>query len=178
MAKNDVAINLASQESSQGFYDNFLSWALGIGKLVVIITELIALIAFIYRFSLDNQIANLNTQIQSEQLITESYAQNEKIFRNLQSRLSYASTYNKQENSTIKSLFDIEALLPSNIKLNSVAFTSSTVTVAAVAYSTDSLKSLTSAFQSSPDFSNIKLDQIDNSTSNGTITANYTLTLK
>jgi len=177
MAKNLPTINLASQKDESS-YNSFLGWALGIGKFIVIITEVIALAAFIYRFSLDKQITDLHSEITSLELVTQSYGDSEKKFRNLQSRLSFASTYLKNENSTAKIIFDVEALFPSNVSLNTISFTPTSVKVEALAPSTDSLKSLTTAFQASPDFSSVSLDQLENNPANGSIDANYTLTLK
>jgi len=177
MAKSSSNINLLSESKPTG-YSSFLGWALGIGKLIVIITEVIALGAFIYRFSLDKQITDLHSEIQGLQLVTESYANSEKTFRNLQSRLSYAKTYDSNEKLTIKILFDIEALFPQGVSLQNIAFVPGSVKLTAQAHTTDQLKTLTSAFQGSNDFSSVSLDQVQNSPSNNTLTASYTLTLR
>ncbi|MDE2025485.1 MAG: hypothetical protein KGJ07_03255, partial [Patescibacteria group bacterium] len=64
--------------------DQFVGWALTIGRVVVILTELIALGAFLYRFGLDRQLVDLHDKIAQEQSIVDLLKQNENSYRNLQ----------------------------------------------------------------------------------------------
>lgn len=65
-----------------------LAWALNVGRIIVIITELIVIIAFFSRFWLDRQLTNLNKKIEQQTQILRASQQTEKQFRSLQSKLT------------------------------------------------------------------------------------------
>jgi hypothetical protein len=52
MAKDQISINLLDNKG-KSFTEQFLDWALAIGRLLIIVTETVALAAFLYRFSID-----------------------------------------------------------------------------------------------------------------------------
>src|SRR5258706_9366482 len=89
------AINLAKGRG-QTFLDRFLNWALSIGRVVVIVTEAVALTAFLYRFNLDRQIIDLHSRINQEQIIVKLLNNNETTFRSLQDRLSLINKLSQQ----------------------------------------------------------------------------------
>ena len=91
MQKKPISINLLKQQTS--LVDRFIDWALTIGRLLVILTEIVALSAFIYRFSLDRQLIDLHSKITQEQAIANYLNNNEKKYRNLQDRLAIATNY-------------------------------------------------------------------------------------
>ncbi len=66
----------------------FYKWTLQIGRIVIVLTELIALSALGYRFIIDRQIADLNDQIQRQIVFVRSEEQNEKRFRSIQDKLA------------------------------------------------------------------------------------------
>ncbi len=60
--------------------DQFLSWALNIGRLLVIITETLALSVFLFRFSLDVQIIDLHDKIKAASRVVENFKESEETF--------------------------------------------------------------------------------------------------
>ena len=64
-----------------------LRWSLIYGRYIIVSTEIIVLLAFIYRFSLDRQITDLNEEIEQKSAIVIANQAFEKSFRNLQSRV-------------------------------------------------------------------------------------------
>src|SRR5258708_19931440 len=93
-------INLLGRNVS--FVDRFVNWALTVGRAVVIATEVIALSAFLYRFSLDRQLIDIHSKIKQEQAVVGYLKPNEDIYRNLQTRLSLASSFSPQSRDEIK----------------------------------------------------------------------------
>ena len=57
-----ISINLVKSRKPH-FLDRFITWALNAGRLLVIITETVALSAFLFRFGLDREIVDLNDKI-------------------------------------------------------------------------------------------------------------------
>ena len=70
MASIKPSINLF-KDKNKNFFDLFIKWALSIGRVVVIATEAIALSAFLYRFSLDQQLIDLNDKIVQKQALVK-----------------------------------------------------------------------------------------------------------
>ena len=68
------------------FLGKFLRWSLTYGRYIIICTEIIVLLAFIYRFSLDRKITDLNDEIEQKSAIIAANSNFEEQFRNLQFR--------------------------------------------------------------------------------------------
>ena len=65
----------------------FIKWVINVGRMVILITELIALGALFYRFVIDRQIIDLHDLIKKEQLFVNAQAVQEKEYRSIQQRL-------------------------------------------------------------------------------------------
>ena len=66
MEKENHSINLLSTKD-KSTADIFLFWALYIGRLLVIITEVIALFVFLSRFSIDRKLIDYSDSIKKQQ---------------------------------------------------------------------------------------------------------------
>src|ERR1035437_3944945 len=110
MAKFSASINLLENKSKT--LDLIVSWALTIGRALVIIVEIVALGAFLYRFSLDNKLQDLRTKIKQEQAIVQYQKDSESKYRNLQDRLTLISSVSKETAQNLKIFKDIVALAP------------------------------------------------------------------
>lgn len=90
MAKDQpvIRINLTLR-ARKTLQNAFFKWATQAGKLIIIMTELIALSALGYRFFIDRQIIDLNDEIKQEISFIEVQKEREAEFRSIQSRLSY-----------------------------------------------------------------------------------------
>src|SRR3989344_5628076 len=104
--KKSASINLLKSSRNE-IFEKFIDWALTIGRLLVIITEIIALSAFIYRFGLDRQLIDLHGTIKSQQAVVSFYKKQEETYRNLQDRLKIASTYSATSQDKLKISQDI-----------------------------------------------------------------------
>ncbi|HRN96572.1 MAG TPA: hypothetical protein PLD54_03950 [Candidatus Levybacteria bacterium] len=95
-----TAINLSGKpkESNSTL---FYKWTIQIGRIVIVLTELVALSALGYRFIIDRQIADLNDQIDRQILFIQSQEQKEQEFRGLQNKLSIIKTIKKDTDAKI-----------------------------------------------------------------------------
>src|SRR5713226_8720413 len=98
MGKDKTTINLLPKQG-EGLVTQFLSWALTVGRLLIILTETLALGTFLYRFGLDMKIVDLHDQIKTNSFIVKSFAPAEKTYRTLQNRLSLAKKYDGMSDS-------------------------------------------------------------------------------
>jgi len=93
MAEKTQTINLLPHDS-ESFMTQFFNWALSIGRLLIILTEIVALGTFVYRFSLDSQLVDLHDKIKSESFILDNFQTAENTFIDIQTRLSAIQQYN------------------------------------------------------------------------------------
>src|SRR5215469_2384590 len=99
MAEKNTTINLLPQENAN-ILNQILDWALTIGRLLVILTEMVALGTFVYRFSLDMQIVDLHDKIKAESFIVANFQDAETTFLDIQDRLATIKQYNSVGNAT------------------------------------------------------------------------------
>lgn len=87
--QQSISINLAKKKGNASL-DAFMHWAITIGRFLVILTETVALAAFLYRFVLDRQVVDLNDKIKGKQTILSSLSSQEILYRSLQNRIALA----------------------------------------------------------------------------------------
>ena len=167
MAKPVLSINLLGNPG-EPFLDKFVRWALSAGRTIVILTEVIALSAFIYRFTIDRRIVDLNDEIEQKQLIVGQYEEREAIFRNLQARLASAKKLEENTNTT-QLLNDIITLATGRLRFNTLEITESQIKIDGTTSSTTQLNYFISQLRQQPKIERISLDKLDNRTSQGTI---------
>jgi Tfp pilus assembly protein PilN len=176
MAKFSASINLLENKSKT--LDLIVSWALTIGRVLVIIVELVALGAFIYRFSLDNQLQTLQTKIKQEQAIVAYQKDSESKYRNLQDRLALISSVSKATAGNLKIFNDIIALTPNGLTLNNFTLSEGKIQLEGNTNSVFILSNFIDQLKAYPLIESVSLDKIQNDTTNSTITVGITVTLK
>ena len=177
MAKKFVTIDL-QQKQSGGDVDLFINWALTIGRLLVIITEIIALGAFLYRFYLDRQVIDLQTKIKNDQAIVIYQQANEKNYINLQNRLSLASSLMNSSQKRTKIFQDVIGLAPSGLTFNTVILFPDRIQIDTTLNSVVALSVFVNALKSYPAVDSVSINNIENKTANAVINANITANLK
>ncbi len=176
LQKRPDSINLLKRETP--FVDRFVGWALTIGRLLVIITEVVALSAFIYRFSLDRKLIDLHSKITQEQAIVNYLKNNEAQYRNLQGRLTLISTNSSLASQRLKIINDIVTLTPKGIAFNSLNLFEDRITIDANVNSISTLSDFVDALKNYPAIDTISIDKIENKPSSAMISINITADLK
>jgi len=177
MVKNPSSINLLKSDKNETL-EQIINWVLTIGRVLVISVELIALLAFLYRFSLDSQLQDLNTQIKQRQTIVAFQKQNEDTYRNLQQRLKLISDTSISETQTVKIYYDILSFAPTGMTFNNVALSDNNILIEVNVDSIAPLGVFTNILKKYPSVESISVDKIQNNTTGSTITATISITLK
>lgn len=177
MPKQSETINLL-QAKEKNMLENFLYWSLTVGRFVVIFTETIAIIAFLYRFTLDAQIIDLHTSIKRKEAIVEYQKAQEDTYRDVQKRLAISNQL-----MTESSLFTTIASDSSQIgqairKLNNISIGNRSLTIDADVHSISDLGTFVRALKSYKYIQVVSLDKIENKTTLGIINVNITADLK
>lgn len=173
----NLSINLAKNRG-ESFWDRFISWALTAGRVLVIITEGIALLAFLYRFSLDRQLVDLRDHIKQEQAILNLLKNNEATYRNLQNRLLLAKTTMGSTTQTTTVFEDFLKLIPSDMDVTTFQMTSDTVRMEGTLLSISSLRQLVDSLKAYPLVSSVSLDRIQTNTTSATVSVTLGVSLK
>lgn len=177
MAKKSPSINLL-KDNSGNFIDKFVTWALSAGRVIVIVTELIALGAFLYRFSLDRQLIDLHTKIKQEQAVVTYLKENEKTYRNLQNRLLLASNFSKLGKDKINVLKQIIDFAPPGVTFNNITLQEDRARLDANSNSVSSLSDFVTSLKNYSRVSNVIIEKIENRSSSASISVSITALLK
>lgn len=156
-----ININLVP---SDPFFDTILGkslrWALSVGRYIVIFTELMVILSFVARFSLDRQLTNLNDAINQKEVIIKSYGDLEENVRVIQAKTDQYQQIEQQTN--IVEVFPaLTKITPQNIELDELTIKTNKVSMSGRALSQDSLNVLINNFQLSNSFLNISVEHIE-----------------
>lgn len=116
-----------------------LGWILSIGRIVVIFTELVVIIAFLSRFWLDKTYTDLLEENDVKKSQVEASANFEKDFRLAQSRILSYNDLQKTRLLASPVLKDLASLLPAEVILSEVQINSSKINVSGTSLSESGL---------------------------------------
>jgi hypothetical protein len=100
----------------------FLTWALDVGRWIVVFTELIVILAFLSRFKLDQDLATLHEKIKEKQFIISSSANFENTFRSTQRRIEEVKGIEDRQVDIDKLMAEISNATPTDIVLNNLTY--------------------------------------------------------
>jgi hypothetical protein len=164
---NDLSsINLA-RDKQVPLFDKFMNWTLTIGRLIVILTEIIAIVAFVYRFSLDEKLVELHSSIRQKQNIISILKNDENKYRNLQERIALAATFSTKGIKTNRAITDIISLIPNQVMINNLILNKDQINIDADVISVSSLANLIDPLKNYPGIKSISVDNIENKPSAG-----------
>lgn len=156
-----ISINLAPKDPFfQTFLGKTLRWALSVGRYIVIFTELIVIVSFAARFSLDRQVTDLNELIHQREQVINSFGDLEARVRLVQHKISQYQQIEQQMN--LSDIFPtLTAITPTGVELNELSIRATGITLSGVARSQESLNLLISNIQLSTSFANVSVDRIE-----------------
>jgi len=177
MAEKAKSINLLPHKGD-GFLDQFLGWALTIGRLLIILTETLALGTFLYRFSLDMKIADLHDKIKNERAIVEQFKTTEDTARNLQARLSLAQQYDTASGIAPNTLSDIVDMGRGQVTFKDILVETNGITIDIQATNSNALSLFVNHLKSHPRIKSVNINKVENKTTTALIKMNITVDLK
>lgn len=145
----------------------FLKWVLTVGRYIVIVTELIVIIAFLSRFKLDRDLADLNESIKQKQAIITSSVPFEKKFLFLQKRLSTIEGLRKSQLAMDEVLVELASLIPIDVYLSGLNVSGKEFSLSATALSESGLATFLNNLRASSRFTNISVSQLSISGAQG-----------
>lgn len=177
MADKFSSINLVKGKN-KSFFDKLIKWAFTVGRLIIILTEGLALTTFLYRFSLDRDLVDLHDKITQKQAIVKMLKNNEYKYRNLQERLAVARTLSNSSQNIPSFFKGILGKKPNGLEINNFIFSKDYAKFEASARSVKPISVFLNEIKKHTDVKTVSLDRIENRTSTSTITVNITVYLK
>jgi hypothetical protein len=177
MSDTSPTINLLKNKGVN-YADRFINWALSAGRMIVVVTEIIALSAFIYRFSLDRSIIDLHGKIKQEQNIVEYYRKEEQSYRNVQDRIALANQVNSNQTTNYNVVQDLLLLIPQDVILTSFSSDTSKVRMSVTLQSPGTLKNFVQKLSTYKGTDSVSIDTIQNKPASAIIGVDLTILLK
>jgi Tfp pilus assembly protein PilN len=163
MSKKPATININLVPKDPFFHTPLgraLQWALSAGRYIIIFTELIVIISFAARFTLDRQITNLNTDIVSRQGTIQNYGELEADFRLAQAKIENVKQIEQDVN--IVDVFEkLSEVTPQDVSLTQLIISPSGVSVTGRTLSQTSFNLLINNLQLSPQFRNVSVSKVE-----------------
>lgn len=145
-----------------------LAWILSTFRVIVIVTEIIVMIAFLSRFWLDAQNSDLNDKIKLKEAVLSASQGFENQFKSTQQRLSIYSDLILNKTSSIESMKKIVESLPPDVVLSSVVLTDNKIEISGTTPNERGIQLLLVNLNSKDDFNKFSINLIKNNLDNFT----------
>lgn len=177
MAEKVPTINLMPH-TGNNFASQFFNWALTIGRLLIILTEMVALGTFIYRFGLDQQIVNLHDKIKAESSIVNGFKTAEITFRDIQDRLTTIKRYTSVGMTTTNIFTDMVKMGQGRITFKDLTVNTQSAKIVVIANNPASLTDFVTVLKKYPSVTSVSIDKVENDTTSAQIIVSITAGLK
>lgn len=176
MVKAVTSVNLVATKVN--IIDEFIKWALTIGRGLVIAVEIVALFTFLYRFTLDRTIIDTREKIKQQQAIVEYLKDREIQYRNLQQRLLASANLAQAAPSEVKTIKDIVSMIPPEATLGKISLADTSLSISISAPSINSLTLFINSLKNYKKIESISINRVENKSSEASITIDITSVLK
>ncbi|KKU45347.1 MAG: hypothetical protein UX62_C0037G0006 [Microgenomates group bacterium GW2011_GWA2_46_7] len=140
-----------------------LSWALVFGKWAVILTQLVVMGTFLWRFSLDRELTDLRKTIASQVAIVKSYDQIERDFILAQKQVAQIKTTINEQDQLLLAIAEIAKVTPQEVWFDRMTISPSDISLVAYASTLPSFGQFLTLVQANPNFSQVKVGKIESS---------------
>jgi Tfp pilus assembly protein PilN len=162
--KKPAQINLLPQEQfAASTTGRVLTWALSTFRIIVIITELVVILAFLSRFFLDAEHADLTEQIEQKQAVIAGSSEFEKTFRQVQQRLKIFSQLTEQDKQTSSVLSKLAISIPPDVYLDSVNLNDNSLSLVGLSPNERSIQEFVVNLEANLGAKNVNLERIETS---------------
>lgn len=154
-------INLVGeQDLAHTPWGRLITWATTYGRYIMITTEIVVLLAFISRFSLDRKLTDLNEEISQKQDIITANLEFENDIRSLQDRIKGIKTRIGEQSATAEIITDIQRSLPPDVFFETLEVSSEKISGKTVAGTTGGFSQFLANITSNTKFSSIEVGEI------------------
>ncbi len=157
-----VNINLVVKEQTgDSFSAQFLSWILTYGRYIIIITQIIVLSVFFFRFKIDRDHTDLKELVTQKQAILDSLTDLETEVRRVQGRLANIRTVSNYQDSLLKVVRFLQQKTPADTIYTNLILSSDKISFQATSGNLRSFSYLLYQFQQDKKFSEVTLSDMN-----------------
>ncbi len=155
-------INLLPKDPfEESLLGRVLSWGLTVGKWIVIVTQIVVVSVFLFRFSLDRKLNNLRRDIGKEVVKIKAYESIENNFRLAQARILLAKDLIANQDKIKLGFKEQAQLIPDDIWLEKIEINQKQINLVAYAYSMNSFNRFLENLRASKKFKKISIQNIE-----------------
>ncbi|MCX8009076.1 MAG: PilN domain-containing protein, partial [Patescibacteria group bacterium] len=155
-----ININLLGHQEDNAPISRIINWAITYGRYIMITTEIVVLLAFISRFSLDRKLTDLREEINQKKIILESNQKFEEEFKSIQKKLDTTKSILERISKPYEPLFTIQKILPQDVYLTEFSISEKKIILSGVAGTIKSFSDFSSLLSSSKEFKHIEVTNI------------------
>ncbi|KKU89300.1 MAG: hypothetical protein UY18_C0001G0032 [Microgenomates group bacterium GW2011_GWF2_47_9] len=144
-----------------------LEWALAFGKWAVILTQLVVMFAFLYRFTLDRKLTDLNKEMKQQEAVINSYQTLEADFLLAQARINSIKEISDSQAKLLSMVNILHELTPQDVWYERLTISNTNVTMSAYSSSLAGFSRLITAFQNEPLFKSVNVGNIEDGGAKG-----------
>lgn len=144
-----------------------LEWSLVFGKWAVILTQLVVMSVFLYRFSLDRKLTDLRKEIASNVAIVKSYEQVERDYILTQAQLKQVKVASQGQKLATDALTRLSAITPSDVWYDRITLSPTNISLTAYAASLPAFGQFLTSVESEDIFDGVRVGKIESSASRG-----------
>lgn len=163
-------INLLPKDSFEfSTLGKILKWALTTGRVLVVLTEFVVILAFGSRFYFDKKSNDLLEVIDQRQAVVDSYADIETKVRDILTRQAIVEKYSKENLGINNVIAQIRRVTPQDVNFDEIAIDNKGFSLSGSAGSEGGLANLLLGVNSIPNISGVNVGGIDFDQRQGTI---------
>lgn len=155
-----ININLIPREELAGPLKTVIPWALGAGKVLVILAEVIAISALLFSIKLTADRNSFKNAIQTKAAQIESKAKTENEVRAFQKKLENIRSLRKNQTNMSVVLEELEDKLPVDSVLTELKVEGSSVSLSGSVETTQGLQALITVLRESKKIKNLEISQL------------------
>jgi Tfp pilus assembly protein PilN len=168
MPADEISVNLLGHDPiGESPIGRIVTWATTYGRYIMILTEVVVLLAFLSRFSLDRKLTDLNEAIEQKQAIIEANVPFETEILALQNQLAKIKTIISAQEKPIRILNAIKSVLPADVYLQKLTISKEVVRMKAIAQSTAGFTVFVNNLQTIREFTKVDMNDIKKSPAEG-----------
>lgn len=161
MPAQPVSVNLLDQpEFESTSVSRLFNWAVTYGRYIMIGTEVIVLLAFISRFSLDRKLTDLREEIAQKQIILEANQGFEENIKQLQSTIKNINTLVVNQPKSLNTFYETSKILPPDVSILSYKQERINLELKLIAGTTNGFTLFLHRFQNIDSLTNIEVNEI------------------
>lgn len=170
MPAASLSINLLGIEDlSHTPQGRIVQWALTYGRYIMVGTEIVVLLAFISRFSLDRKLTDLKEEISQKQAILEANLSFERDIARIQDELTVIRGLTADQQKPLDMINLIQSIVPSDVSLESLKVTNDKVSADATAGTTGSFTQFIANLQAAKGIDHVEIGDINKSATSGIV---------